>query len=530
MASSSNNNNSNSNNIDPSSDAIHVCASSGHAPEESHALRINPAPLGKGLTQQNPVHTIINIPSPENNQFDMQQATKTDTHPTAFLDGLRGLAAFIVYTVHNISWIYGHEDKIHHGFGYHGEGYFTTFPFVTLFFTGGSAAVAIFFVLSGYVLSGSSFKLLLDGDKGALRGKLKSAVIRRPFRLFIPPVAVSFVFMLIMHLPFGLAPRLDWPKPQKTVLLELAVWYVEVLWALNPFKMHGIFERWFPYDPPVWTMPLEFEGSMLVFICIAVSAYMKRVFRLPLYVLVGFCFLFLYQWAMACFMVGMALSLNDVEGERSTLSLLRLPMRARYIIYHIAFIFGWFLLCQPAGDQNPERSYNTFGWYWLTMLIPPNYYREDYWRFWQSIGASLLVFGVLRLHYLQRFLSLRPLRYLGKISFSLYLTHIPFLWAVGDRFYRLFGAFKSDSNMQTWFDNKLALPDVGPHGLSIRFLAAQAIILPLNLLLAQFCTAVIDEPSIRFSRLVDGWIQGGRPLNRESNDTRGYEMSRFLRN
>lgn len=434
---------------------------------------------------------------------ERQTQPNTRTRPTAFLDGLRGLAALVVYMVHHLSWFYPPPDNIYHGFDYHGEKYFATLPFVRFFLTGGSAAVAIFFVLSGYVLSKSPLNVLYNGGVPQLYRNLLSATVRRPFRLFMPPAGVSLAVALIMQLPFGLAPRFTWPVAKDTIFAELANWFVELCHALNPFEKHGIFEKWFPYDPPVWTMPVEFEGSMLVFALIAASSLIKPRYRSPPLIFLGLCFLFFYQWAMACFVAGMVLALSDIEESGDIiLERWRISRRARPFVYYLSFILGWYLLCQIAGTKDPELSYNTLGWYWLTMLTPRNYYNNEYWRFWLSIGAVLLVFAVLRLQWLQRFLTTPALRYLGKISFSLYLTHIPFLWIIGDRIYRIFGAIKADSNMQTWFDNRLTIPDVGPRGLSLRFIVSQMFILFLNILLSHACTTFLDEPSVKFSR----WI------------------------
>lgn len=76
---------------------------------------------------------------------------------TPFLDDLRGDAALLVYLHHFTPTFYGEQQ--HRGFGQKdtitGETwyYFASVPIIRLFYTGGDAAVAIFFVLSGYVLT-----------------------------------------------------------------------------------------------------------------------------------------------------------------------------------------------------------------------------------------------------------------------------------------------------------------------------------------------------------------------------------------
>ncbi|KAI9710540.1 MAG: hypothetical protein M1820_002676 [Bogoriella megaspora] len=451
------------------------------------------------------------LPIVNNTDFDLerqsprpsnQQASTnaTRSRSIAHLDGLRGLAAFLVYFFHHVSWAYGPEHPIcRHGWNYHGERYFATLPFIRLLFTGGSASVAIFFVLSGYCLSISPLR-----KRRNLYRNLISASLRRPLRLFIPPTGVSLLFAFTMHLPFGLAPKLIWPDPQETIGAELIKWVVELCKALNPFQNHGIFTPWFPYDPPVWTMPIELRGSILIFALHAAYSRVTPIHRLFLFSITGLVLLLMYDWAMACFVSGVILAILDFE-DLGDLFNKTASERARQFAHYFSLIAGLWLLSQTAGVRDPELSFNTFGWYWMTKLVPSNYYNDEYWRFWHSVGAALLVFSVLKIRCLQSFFATPALRYLGKISFSLYLTHLPLLWTVGDRIYRLIGITRPE--IQTWFDNRISVPDVGPSGVSTRSLFGQCFILPLNLYIAHLGTVWLDEPSVQSGRWLVAKIQ-----------------------
>ena len=406
--------------------------------------------------------------------------------------------------------IHGPDNIVQYGYGYRGAYTLTALPFIRIFFAGGSAAVAIFFVLSGYVLSRSPLEMLRNNSSPALlRDRLGFAAIRRPFRLFIPVIGVSFGFAMCMHLPFGLAPKLLWPEPAPSVFGEIATWSIELVHAFNPFVKHGVAEHWFPYDPPVWTIAIEFTGSMLVFALIALLSLSSPRWRIALLIATSLAFLLLYQWAMACFVAGLILAMNDSEttdtGER--LATKYLPTGSRKVAYGAVFFAGWWLLCQVSASGGVEAAASVPGWSWLLSILPSAYYSGEYFRFWDAIGAVLVVFATLRLDWMQKFLELRSLRFLGRVSFSLYLIHIPLLWTIGDRLARAFGIVSADSNFQIWYDNLLYLPDIGPQGLSLRFIAVQLVMMPLSLWLANWGTIFLDQPSIIAGRWVEARIR-----------------------
>ena len=107
---------------------------------------------------------------------------------TAYLDGIRGFAAFLVYWQHHVAWAHdGFAGKaFERSFGTDGNFYFCSLPFVRLAFTGGHLAVSTFFVISGYVLTAKPLALIQAGDHARLSENLASALFRRWLRLFIP--------------------------------------------------------------------------------------------------------------------------------------------------------------------------------------------------------------------------------------------------------------------------------------------------------------------------------------------------------
>lgn len=125
-----------------------------------------------------------------------QQIRPAELSQTAYLDGLRGLAALFVFFCHLflmgfwVGW----------GWGSNGENYyFLKLPFIRLW-AEGSGAVALFFVISGYALSYRPIRLIRAGNNADLQVALSSQTFRRAFRLFLPTIASTFLIVFMIRL------------------------------------------------------------------------------------------------------------------------------------------------------------------------------------------------------------------------------------------------------------------------------------------------------------------------------------------
>jgi hypothetical protein len=118
--------------------------------------------------------------------------------PTSYLDGLRGVAALFV-VIHHYAHLYTESSMT----GYHYEkaakgshDWFFLMPLVRVIHSG-HFMVAIFFVISGYVLSYRSLKLARQGKYVELLDSLSSSVFRRWLRLHLPVVASTFLGFIL---------------------------------------------------------------------------------------------------------------------------------------------------------------------------------------------------------------------------------------------------------------------------------------------------------------------------------------------
>ncbi|KAL2408010.1 hypothetical protein ABEF95_001384 [Exophiala dermatitidis] len=424
-------------------------------------------------------------------------------HKTAYLDGLRGFASLLVYCLHHEGFV--HSSLIlENGFGWDGHYHLATFPWIRTFFSGGHYAVAVFFVISGYVLSAKPLALIHSGDHDRLSENVGSALFRRWLRLYIPVIVTTFIVASLPHV-FGLKSNFE---PQQTWRDEIWKWYCEFKNFSFVFRLGG--DPWFSYHYHVWSIPFEFRGSICIYTSLLAFSRCTRSARL--WCEVGLIVYFLYiadgaQFAMFC--AGMLLCDLDHLAERQQLprwinlfSVSNSKFKP-HLFWTMLFILGVFLGGCPSHHWDPQWLKAAPGWGFFASLVPQAVF--DYKWFFLFWASLLTVASIPRLPWLKRVFEGRFCQYLGRISFAFYLVHGPVLWTLGGRLYAATGLW-SDwqlTEIPGWI-NRVPLPYVGPWGLELNFLVPQLILLPVTLWLAELGTALLDDPSIRFSR----WLYG----------------------
>lgn len=169
----------------------------------------------------------------------------TDTTRLTALDGLRGWAALSV-VVYHLSW---------EAFGLYDPAFRSP---LASFLGNGRVSIAIFFILSGYVLT-------LRRWGRSDHSSLAVTLVRRYLRLEIPIlVSVLIVWaMIAAGLSFTIEAasavgRPDWlglyARGEANLFGAIGYALAPVFWTLNDLQ----------YGPFLWTMAVEFWGSMLV--------------------------------------------------------------------------------------------------------------------------------------------------------------------------------------------------------------------------------------------------------------------------
>jgi peptidoglycan/LPS O-acetylase OafA/YrhL len=258
----------------------------------------------------------------------------------------------------------------------------------------GETAVTIFFVLSGFVLSLSFF---LGGSAQALA----SAAVRRYPRLMLPAAAsVLFAFLLLqagasrsqeavrfMDETQGLSCEPDAPPGHSNNWLRgFYNFSPDLLLALRQGTWDA-FVQGANYNLVLWTMPVELAGSFLVFAFLALFGRLRN--RWLLYALCGTVLLVQRHEFMFDFLIGMAASDLWAHNRRT---------------------WRRSLMLTPA-----------------VVLLAAGLFVVR----WKPLTALMVVAVTAAAPRVQQFLSLRWLTFLGKISFALYLVHMPIFCSLG---------------------------------------------------------------------------------------------------
>lgn len=428
-----------------------------------------------------------------------QTTTRQPLRKTAYLDGLRGFAALLVFSLHHQIW--GHFDVqgqsvLENAFGWKGEYYFVCLPGIRILFSGGNLAVAIFYVISGYVLSIKPISLLQAEEILELADTLGSSIFRRWLRLYIPVICTTFLWMSSWHLLGIRSPNGSSDAPAGSYIAEAWKWFRD--FATYSFVFQG--QTSTKYNDQTWSIPVEFRGSLVVYTSMLAFAKFTTVARLCSEAALILYFFYIVQgWYCALFVVGMLLA--DLDLLASNDGLPRIFTSLRTIgpwVFYVVFAMGLYLGGVPCIGNDISHLSNSPGWYYLSLLKPETF--EEMQWFYLSWAAAFIMVSTPRIPRVKFFFESRFCQYLGRISFSFYLVQGPVLWTLGDRLYAASGRTSpTHLEMIPWWLNKFQLPETGPFGMEVNFLVPQLISLAFSLLLAELATRLFDDSSVRLS-------------------------------
>lgn len=407
-------------------------------------------------------------------------SSKRQERSTEYLTGLRGIAALFVYNFH---LVYPFTQKSIEPFHSWSESSLLQLPVIRLFYCG-SAMVALFFALSGFVLSIKPVQLTKQERWSELSASISSSIFRRGWRLYLPCVPATFMIMLATYFRLydhnvpdklfatGVPVELD------TLAEQLWDWMMFCFWSLmDIFSISAPYPKSI-YGAHLWTIPREFRSSMILYLSFLGLGRMRDGAFMVSVLLIGtFCYMH-GLWDVSTFLVGWVLA-----KYADSPMLLSLGKRSRKWSTSIILVLGIYLTSLPT-DQDGHHQEGHFGLVGsrLTMVI----------------GVSLVLASIVHNDTIQDFLSMSPIRWLGDISFSLYIIHFPIHHIIGWR-------------MVTWFSTK------ADGSLVVGILATWILLTPVVCVLAWMYTLLVDRNAIYFAR----WLEG---MSFSQDGEKGYQQ------
>jgi peptidoglycan/LPS O-acetylase OafA/YrhL len=262
-----------------------------------------------------------------------------------------------------------------------------------LVFFNGQITVWIFFIVSGFSLSVGFIKT----NNSEVLARI---AVGRYLRLAIPIIAVAMA-VKFLFLAGAIPPVIERPAPLTLHLLDQPT-FLKAL-VISGYDVFFRPARAIPLIPPTWTMAFEFWGSFLILGTLLVVG--KHPKRLLAYALVS-VFAFTINPIYVAFVVGVIFAeIYCLSWNLKRIAVACLVI-GLYLAYHI--------------DNYTDETANHY-----------------------LVTASILTFGFIFLPQSETFFSNALSRYLGKISFPLYLIHSSVLFAYAINVYHLAGAAPS---------------------------------------------------------------------------------------
>ncbi|EGG09444.1 uncharacterized protein MELLADRAFT_95920 [Melampsora larici-populina 98AG31] len=372
--------------------------------------------------------------SHEQEEEHVQEAKSSKSDTQHWANGLRGLAALCVMIHHGIV-AFNSEATLETN-DPDGTVHFWQWPILRSFISP-NFLVTLFFVLSGYVLSYRPLHRISTkpSDSISVRNSLASACLRRIFRLAPPPL-----FSIIISHTILLGGGFD-----QTRAAKLGTWwttdhiprFVTPNWHAQTVEcLKTMVNLWYDsqtksqYNVVLWTMREEFLGSLNVFLILLATSNLQRRFRVMLVIALGLVNLYRKALGLLPFLFGILIA--EIQVSRSESSPLKINRNKpcgnlRSLAMAAMLMVGLFF------GSVPYFAMTKASWSRSMFQAMSRYSKDEFEvkQAYNTMGGCLTVLSISQWPASQQLFSTRLLQFLGRISYSLYVVHVPLLLSVG---------------------------------------------------------------------------------------------------
>ncbi|KAJ9641661.1 hypothetical protein H2204_002723 [Knufia peltigerae] len=451
-------------------------------------------------------------------------ATTPSKSGISALDGLRGIACLFVFGEHYVICYQSRDTQV----------WIMRVPFIRLIYYG-KAAVFLFFVISGYVLSVKPLRLIRSKSYLELHKTISSSFLRRAIRLYLPCLIASFIACNLTSLGFFDNASVVYKHFSQFIFLKerppprvsfTSQWrgYLNnadfIFSGTIPWDKDTNVLNYHSYDDHQWTIPKEFQSSMAVFALLVTTSRMLPFFRMATIfslAVYGMCTARLYT---ALFFAGMVCAELDLiraayyadyqahHGGRGGLlhKVMHLPDAWYKCMWISLFTVGVWMISSP---QEIQRTPN-----YLPALLAS-------WGIWWpddkllTFGSILVVWSVATCPSLGPLFNNPFVAYLGKISYALYLVHGTVIKSIGynvlPRTLRLATGAGADVELNAeWWAT------VSNSNKVVAYLLGLSCVGTVCFWMSDLFWRFVDIPCVNFARAVENYLTRGADTNEES--------------
>ncbi|CAN9441395.1 unnamed protein product [Alternaria alternata] len=291
---------------------------------------------------------------------------------------------------------------------------------------GGRSAVALFFLVTGYVNSIGPIGKSRQGNHDAAFHGIARSALARSGRLILPTMAATIVTWFMANTnAYHMTKHVDaqwirqgWHRQEPTLWMAFK--------SLFRAQTETWTTGWDEYDGTQWTLHLFLEGAFLVYTTMLATILVRPKARFIVYGV-----MYAYFWQVGKDLtVGSIKGLNIVTGmfvaelhnhyKDAATSVLPAPIPALMIIC------GMFMAGFPQDSANNTRWSHTMA----TIMHSLTADKTDIRRYWDHLGAAFVLLGIFFSRNARKLLTSPVFNFLGRVSFPVYLLHNTFIKSV----------------------------------------------------------------------------------------------------
>ncbi|KAF2458426.1 acyltransferase [Lineolata rhizophorae] len=336
-----------------------------------------------------------------------------------WVEGLRGIASFMVIMTHFTRawdpWQFSPADSDG------GTPRIIQWPVIRI--PGqGRLGVTIFGFLTGFVCALKPLRYARERNYNAGLTSVAKSAFRRPPRLIMPAaIAMCIAWTLAQFGAYRVATRCDaqWLRDASPHVDGHSLWFEikRLFFVFLATWTNGHMD----YDDHQWALLPLLKGSMIVYVALAATMFMKYRYRMLVY------FLMMAYWHQSPkpdtetfglqMFYGMVLS--DTANEPKFHALMAKYKWQRKVLCVVLLVLGLFVGSYPNSNAHFKPWSNTLKMI-AEKIFPPN---TNTGKRYSALGVDMVIFAIFMSPSTKELLSNRLFLYFGKNSFAVYLIH-----------------------------------------------------------------------------------------------------------